>query len=55
MDPPFEVPLVDSYDYRLVELSNGIQALLIHDSEADKAAAACDVCMVFCTIYVVFL
>ena len=42
-DPPFEVPAVDEYSYRLLTLPNGIQALLIHDSTADKAAAAVDV------------
>jgi insulysin len=41
--PPFELPTVDEYQYRLIKLDNGIQALLIHDPEADKAAAACDV------------
>jgi insulysin len=41
--PPFEIPAVDEYSYRLIKLDNGIQALLIHDPEADKAAAACDV------------
>ena len=41
--PPFETPVVDEYEYRLIQLDNGIQALLIHDPEADKAAAAADV------------
>jgi Insulinase (Peptidase family M16) len=41
--PPFEIPAVDEYAYRLITLDNGIQALLIHDPEADKAAAATDV------------
>jgi insulysin len=34
---------VDTRDYRLIKLENGLQALLIHDAEADKAAAAMDV------------
>lgn len=41
--PPFEIPAVDEYAYRLIKLDNSIQALLISDPEADKAAAACDV------------
>lgn len=40
---PFETPAVDEYEYRLIALGNGIQALLCHDPDADKAAAACDV------------
>ena len=34
---------VDKRDYRLIKLENGLQALLIHDPTADKAAAAMDV------------
>ena len=34
---------VDTRDYRLIKLENGLQALLIHDATADKAAAAMDV------------
>ncbi|KIM22228.1 hypothetical protein M408DRAFT_333007 [Serendipita vermifera MAFF 305830] len=34
---------VDKREYRLIKLENGLQALLIHDSTADKAAAAMDV------------
>ena len=34
---------VDTRDYRLIKLDNGLHALLIHDSKADKAAAAMDV------------
>lgn len=41
--PPFVTPSVDEYSYRLLTLDNGIQALLVHDPETDKAAAACDV------------
>ena len=40
---PFKVPAVDRFAYRLIVLENGLQALLIHDPNADKAAAACDV------------
>lgn len=34
---------LDTRDYRIIKLQNGLQALLIHDAEADKAAAAMDV------------
>ncbi|PWN53939.1 hypothetical protein IE53DRAFT_76240 [Violaceomyces palustris] len=33
----------DNRKYRLITLANGLEALLIHDPEADKAAAAMDV------------
>lgn len=33
----------DSRDYRYIILENGLQAVLIHDAVADKAAAAMDV------------
>ena len=33
----------DDRDYRLIRLQNGLQALLIHDPKADKAAAAMNV------------
>jgi insulysin len=39
----FKLPAVDTFSYRLITLENGLQALLIHDPAADKAAAACDV------------
>ena len=38
-----EKPETDDRDYRLIKLENGLQALLIHDPKADKAAAAMDV------------
>ena len=38
-----ERPETDDRDYRLIRLENGLQALLIHDPKADKAAAAMDV------------
>jgi len=33
----------DERDYRLVRLQNGLQAMLVHDVKADKAAASLDV------------
>jgi hypothetical protein len=33
----------DERDYRLVRLQNGLQAMLVHDVKADKAAASMDV------------
>ncbi|VVT49745.1 uncharacterized protein SAPINGB_P002422 [Magnusiomyces paraingens] len=36
-------PLLDDRDYRYITLENGLLALLIHDPETDKAAAALDV------------
>ncbi|KAF7323964.1 Insulin-degrading enzyme [Mycena kentingensis (nom. inval.)] len=33
----------DSRDYRLIRLENGLEAMLVHDGKADKAAAALDV------------
>ncbi|KAJ7074118.1 Metalloenzyme, LuxS/M16 peptidase-like protein [Mycena amicta] len=48
--PPFSVfnkPLQksaqDDRDYRLIRLENGLQAILVHDAKADKAAASLDV------------
>lgn len=48
--PPFHAfakPIVksqqDDRDYRLIKLENGLQAMLIHDPKADKAAASMDV------------
>ena len=40
---PFRVPAIDDQRYRLLTLGNGLQALLVSDPSADKAAAACDV------------
>jgi insulysin len=49
-DPPYSVfskPIQksqqDDRDYRLIRLENGLQACLIHDPKADKAAASLDV------------
>ena len=33
----------DDRDYRLIQLNNGLQALLVHDAKADKAAASLNV------------
>jgi hypothetical protein len=48
--PPFSVynkPVIkpdnDERDYRVIQLQNGLQAVLIHDAETDKAAASMDV------------
>jgi insulysin len=38
-----EKPLLDTRTYRVIRLPNQLQALLIHDPETDKAAAAMDV------------
>ncbi|KAF8953411.1 Insulinase (Peptidase M16) [Haplosporangium bisporale] len=40
---PIERSLNDKREYRLVQLNNQLQVLLIHDAEADKSAAAMDV------------
>lgn len=36
-------PVVDDREYRVVRLDNGLEALLIHDAQTDKASAALDV------------
>lgn len=33
----------DDRQYRIIQLDNGLQATLVHDSKADKAAASLDV------------
>lgn len=33
----------DDRDYRIVQLDNGLQAMVVHDVKADKAAASLDV------------
>lgn len=38
-----EKPLLDNREYRVIKLPNQLEALLIHDAETDKAAAAMDV------------
>ena len=43
---PVEGPIkseIDKQHYRTISLENGLEALLIQDSTADKAAAAMDV------------
>lgn len=40
---PIEKSQSDDRDYRLIKLENGLQAMVIHDSKADKAAASLDV------------
>lgn len=48
--PPFSVftkslqkSAQDDREYRLIRLENGLEAVLVHDSKADKAAASLDV------------
>ena len=48
--PPYDVynkPIIrserDERDYRVIRLQNGLEAMLVHDSKADKAAASLDV------------
>ncbi|KAG9103374.1 Insulinase (Peptidase M16) [Ceratobasidium sp. 370] len=36
-------PEVDDRDYRCIRLENGLEALLVHDADADKSAASLDV------------
>lgn len=36
-------PAIDKLEYRIVVLENGPKALVIHDADTDKAAAAMDV------------
>ncbi|KAI0380898.1 hypothetical protein F5Y04DRAFT_289141 [Hypomontagnella monticulosa] len=38
-----EVPSLDDRKYRVIRLSNQLEALLVHDPETDKASAALDV------------
>jgi insulysin len=38
-----EKPLLDTREYRVIKLPNDLEALLIHDADSDKAAAAMDV------------
>jgi insulysin len=37
---PLPKPLLDDRGYRLIRLSNGVQGVLVHDPQADKAAAS---------------
>ncbi|CAK7567937.1 MAG: hypothetical protein SEPTF4163_005915 [Sporothrix epigloea] len=36
-------PSLDKRSYRVIELENGLEALLVHDAETDKASASLDV------------
>jgi insulysin len=38
-----EKPSLDDRSYRVIQLRNKLEALLVHDPETDKAAAAMDV------------
>ena len=40
---PIILPKNDKLQYRILELDNGLRAVLVHDPEADKAAASLDV------------
>lgn len=48
---PFKIPSVDTYAYRHVTLCNALEAILVHDPEAEKAAAACDVSIVVVFVF----
>lgn len=43
MADALEKPLLDNRLYRVIKLPNQLEALLIHDPDTDKAAAAVDV------------
>jgi len=38
-----EKPSLDNRTYRIIRLLNGLEALLVHDAETDKASASLDV------------
>jgi len=38
-----ETPSLDDRTYRVIRLPNGLEALLVHDAQTDKASAAMDV------------
>lgn len=40
---PIQKSQQDDREHRLIRLENGLQAMLIHDAKADKAAASLDV------------
>ena len=40
---PIQKSQQDNREYRLIRLDNGLQAMLVHDATADKAAASLDV------------
>jgi hypothetical protein len=40
---PIQKSQQDDREYRLIRLDNGLQAMLVHDAKADRAAASLDV------------
>ena len=40
---PIQKSQQDDREYKLIRLDNGLQAMLVHDAKADKAAASLDV------------
>ena len=40
---PIEKSPQDDRDYRIIKLANGLNAMVVHDPTADKAAASLDV------------
>lgn len=40
---PIEKPALDTREYQLLRLESGLQALLVHDKDADTSAAAMDI------------
>lgn len=42
-DQPLVLPSIDDCSYRLITLDNGLRALVVHDPQAEKGAASCDV------------
>ena len=42
-DKPVRKSEQDDRDYRVIKLENGLEAMLVHDGKADKAAASLDV------------
>lgn len=40
---PLQKSEQDDRDYRVIQLENGLQATIVHDAKADKAAASLDV------------
>jgi insulysin len=40
---PIEKSQQDDREYRILKLANGLEAMIVHDSKADKAAASLDV------------
>ncbi|CDO73578.1 hypothetical protein BN946_scf185014.g48 [Trametes cinnabarina] len=42
-DKPIEKSPQDDREYRVIRLENGLQAMVVHDAKADKAAASLDV------------